>query len=104
MERVFMTFSEYDSLFEKASQAELVKTQKYFPSRSEILAHEPNGNNKIESKKFIIFLSWLLEINPPPETIEELDSKEHIEQYLRAHLILADTDKELYEIKNSLSE
>ena len=99
MDVVYMTFNEYDDLLEKSEEITFVKENGYFPTLRDIEKHEPSEANQIDPKRFIIFLAWLLEKNPPPETYDELESHENIKLYLKKHLVLADSEREIKKLK-----
>ena len=79
-----MTFDEYDDFIERATEIELYGLQPYWPTPKDIA----EKGLRFTTKELALMFSWLLEMNPAPESDEEKASYRAMKQYVYDHLKL----------------
>lgn len=85
-----MTYSEFDSFMEQASEVELFNCRPYWPTPGDIEMH----SDEFPQRKFILFLSWLLDMNGEPQNDAERRSRKAMQDYIYQHLQFVDDSTE----------
>lgn len=86
LEPVVMTFDNFDQFMEKATDVELFNCKSYWPTSGDIELYKRD----FPLRDLVLFLSWLLEMNEPPNTDAEVRSQKAIKQFVYEYLNLVE--------------